>query len=89
MNHPTIKINNTIILTCPHCYSTVVVLENEINCKIFRHAVFKNTYKQTNPHESKTNLDTWMNEGKLFGCAKPFQMIQINNEWFTKKCDYI
>ena len=44
-------------LTCPHCQDVIIVNESQINCSIFRHAVYKNTMQQISPHESKINCD--------------------------------
>jgi DNA-directed RNA polymerase subunit RPC12/RpoP len=40
-----------IEIQCPHCNGTVMV--KQLNCKIFRHGVFKKNGKQINPHAKK------------------------------------
>ena len=40
-----------LIVNCPHCNEFIII--EEINCKIFRHGVFKNTRIQIDPHSSK------------------------------------
>lgn len=75
---------------CPNCLGLVEVLPREVRCKIFRHAIFKDNGQQIGPHTSKQECDKLVREGKVRGCAKPFQMEQVNNEtWIVKKCDYI
>ena len=60
---------------CPHCFSEIIVQQNELNCRIFRHAVMKNTYRQVNPHLSKIECDKLLTEDKVIGCCKPFEII--------------
>jgi hypothetical protein len=35
-----------IIISCPHCNDSVLIYNNELNCRIFRHAVYKQTGEQ-------------------------------------------
>jgi hypothetical protein len=58
------------VFQCPHCHDYVQV--SNINCKIFRHAVFKKTMLQIPPHSNKQVCDTLLAQGKVYGCAKPF-----------------
>ncbi len=69
-------------ISCPHCNGEIIIIE--LNCKIFRHAVFKDG-KQLNSHASKEECDKVVREGLVYGCAKPFQI--INGK--AVKCDYI
>lgn len=68
--------------TCPHCDGEIVIIE--MNCRIFRHAVFKNGI-QLNPHASKEECDRVVKENLVYGCAKPFQI----KDGKIIKCDYI
>lgn len=70
---------------CPHCDLICQVPENEIRCKIFRHAVFKENMKFADPHASKEVCDSWVKEGKIYGCGKPFKF--DGNK--VEKCGYI
>lgn len=75
---------------CPHCQLSIIVFKNELNCKIFRHAIFKDSYKQVDPHLSKDQCDYLLHTNKVFGCAKPFQIIYNNNmQLIAQICDYI
>jgi len=58
---------------------------NKITCGIFRHAINKKTLLQINPHTSKELCDLYINNNLVYGCAKPFTIINNNIE----KCDYI
>lgn len=78
-----------LIFSCPHCLEEVIVFENEINCTIFRHAVYKENMQQINPHTPKEDCDKLVNEDKVFGCAKPFKIIKENNIYDVEICDYI
>ena len=78
-----------IILKCPHCNEYVLIYENEFNCKIFRHAYYKDTLKQIDPHMKKEECIRLFEEDKIYGCGKPFKLIERNNEYILEKCDYI
>ncbi len=62
------------IVECPHCLMMIEI--TEINCAIFRHGVYKKNNKQINPHMSKADCDKLFNQGKIYGCGKPFKIIQ-------------
>lgn len=74
---------------CPHpeCLGPVLVKRNEVNCKIFRHAVFKSTNKQVNPHLPKEKCDELLQKDLIYGCCKPF-LLDIENDK-VEICDYI
>ena len=76
-------------LICPHCNELFVVNTKEINCGIFRHAVYKNNMKPINPHETKEKCEQLVNQNLVFGCAKPFKIIQELNKFTVEICDYI
>jgi hypothetical protein len=69
-------------LPCPHCGGEIQIIE--LNCKIFRHAVYKDG-KQLDPHASKELCDLVVKENLVYGCAKPFQIVDGK----AVKCDYI
>jgi len=71
------------IYECPWCFGTVEIIE--FNCKIFRHAVYKKDTKQLEPHASKEVCEKALQDGLIWGCGKPFQI--INDKII--KCDYI
>jgi hypothetical protein len=48
----------------------------DLNCCIFRHAIYKDTYKSLNPHANKKICDRLFKEKKIFGCGKPFKFIK-------------
>lgn len=82
--------NDTYIFECPHCHQYVEVNRNEINCRIFRHAVYKNNMQQINPHASKEECDYLRETDKIYGCAKPFIFNTKNDGNFTVEiCEYI
>jgi len=72
-----------MIFVCPHCNIMIEVIE--INCAIFRCGIYKNTGKQIEPHLSKYLCDTLKENDKIWGCGKPFQL--INDK--LVKCDYL
>lgn len=77
---------DSYIFECPHCNSMIMVNKNDINCRIFRHGEFKLDGKQLPPHSSKDYCDMVVEKGLIYGCGKPFQMIDNEN---AQKCDYI
>jgi len=77
-----------MFVSCPHCGGPVVVNEKDINCKIFRHAVHKNTLKPINPHASKEVCDRLVHANLVYGCCKPFELVRKNNKWEAVMCDY-
>jgi len=84
---------------CPHCYKSVPVEPNQLNCRIFRHGVFKKTVPNTlikegvqiPPHATKQICDSFKKEGLIDGCGKPVQITHINDDGslLAKKCGYI
>lgn len=70
---------------CPHCYEYCEVMEKDIRCTIFRHAVFKKDMKFVPPHAPKEECERWIREGLVYGCTKPFKFDGKKVEI----CDYI
>jgi len=75
------------ILTCPHCKEFIIV--EQINCGIFRHATLKSNNTQINPHASKEECDNFINNHLIYGCGKPFRILQENDKFIIEICDYI
>ena len=69
------------IINCPHCDMPIII--EELNCGIFRCGIYKDTFKQVDPHLSKEECDKLGDT--IYGCGKPFQY--RNN--VISKCDYI
>lgn len=76
-----------ILFQCPHCDDTIIVKLTELNCRIFRHGVFKDTYQQVDPHLSQEMCNDLKNCDKIFGCCKPFRINLTNLQ--VEICDYI
>lgn len=85
--------NDEIILNCPHCNGVFIVLENQLNCKIFRHGIFKDNGIQIDPHLKKNECDKLHNNNLIWGCGKPFKVIDCKKNditiYETEICDYI
>jgi hypothetical protein len=79
------------IIKCPNCFNDIFIYKDEINCHIFRHAVFKDTLQNINPHTPKDECDRLVNAGLVIGCAMPFQIILMDTstDIMAEKCDYI
>lgn len=74
-------------ISCPHCSIMIEVLE--LNCKIFRCGIYKSTGEQINPHLSKIECDNLVKNDEIYGCGKPFQIVDNTPPFIVKKCDYI
>ena len=82
--------DKSYLFNCPNCDQFIIVNNNEVNCRIFRHAQFKSTGIQLNPHASKDYCDELVNSDLVYGCAKPFQLLYENGiVKFAIPCDYI
>lgn len=73
------------LFTCPHCAIQIVVMKNELNCKIFRCGQFKSSGDPVPPHAPKTICDKLKAEDLINGCGKPF----IFNGTCVEICGYI
>jgi len=71
-----------LIINCPHCDQMIYV--EELNCKIFRCGIFKDTYTQIPQHASEKECDKFVSDG-IYGCGKPF-LLNENN--IVEKCNY-
>ena len=76
-----------LILNCPHC--DLIIEIEQLNCSIFRHGVFKNTNQQINQHETKKMCEKYVINDEIYGCGKPFKIINNNNNFEAIICDYI
>ena len=74
---------NKTILSCPHCDIMIEVIE--INCAIFRCGIYKENGQQVEPHLSKYLCDALKENDKIWGCGKPFQL--VNGQ--LVKCEYL
>ena len=79
--------NINIIVNCPNC--NIPVLIEQLNCKIFRHGILKSNNAQINPHASKKECDYYINNDLIYGCGRPFRIVENNNELETEICKYI
>ena len=75
------------IINCPHCGEYVII--EKVNCAIFRHAIKISSGKQIDPHASKEKCDYYINNKKIYGCGKPYQIIKEGEIFKAIICDYI
>ena len=78
-----------IVLPCPHCDMMILLNENDINCAIYRHAVYRSTFLQIDPHTPLSDCDRLYRDGLIYGCGKPFIVLKINGIYSVSSCDYI
>jgi hypothetical protein len=76
-----------VIVKCPHCDEYIMI--EELNCKIFRHGVFKNNGNQIDPHSPKNLCDYYIENNLIYGCGKPFKLLVNNNNYIAEICNYI
>lgn len=81
-------IDNFYNFKCPNCREQIIVLKKQLRCKIFRHAIYKSSYKQVNPHMSKEKCEKLIRENKVYGCCKPFEITNENKQMKAIVCDY-
>jgi hypothetical protein len=75
------------ILICPHCKDFILI--KKINCAIFRHGMLIKNGKQLNPHSSKDMCEYYIKNNLIYGCGKPFRIVNNNGALETEICDYI
>lgn len=73
------------VVKCPHCHILVEVVE--LNCRIFRCGIYKETYEQINPHMPKKDCDELVLNNSIYGCGKPFRIPEGSTT--PVECDYI
>ena len=78
----------TLVL-CPHCHMYIIIMKEEINCKIFRHGVLKANNQQIDPHLKKEECDRLANDNLIYGCGKPYRLVERKQKWVAERCDYI
>jgi hypothetical protein len=75
-------------IICPHCDEPILI--EKLNCCIFRHGALKANGKQIEPHASKELCDFYIKKDMIYGCGKPFQIVQnADGEYTAVICDYI
>ena len=80
------------VIVCPHCSYPIII--EKLNCGIFRHGVVKKTGKQIDPHSTKEVCDDLKSHDLIYGCGKPFQIVDKNagygeSNFVVSICDYI
>jgi hypothetical protein len=78
------------VLYCPHCNLPIII--EELNCGIFRHAVYKtDPTRQVPSHSSQATCENLVTTDNVIGCCKPFLVaVRPGTHKLTiKKCEYI
>lgn len=76
---------------CPHCYGTIEIPVDGINCKIFRHGTYKHSGEQIGPHASFEECSRLINQNLIYGCGRPFKLdidSKSKSNFSTKICGY-
>jgi DNA-directed RNA polymerase subunit RPC12/RpoP len=74
-------------INCPHCNDIIII--EKLNCRIFRHGIYKDSNKQINPHASKDECEQLIKNNEIYGCGKPFMIETHNNIHKVIVCEYI
>lgn len=78
-------------VTCPHCNEYILI--ESVNCAIFRHGVFKQENgclgNQIPPHLNKELCDNLKKNNLIYGCGKPFKLVQNDNIYKAVISEYI
>ena len=62
------------LLKCPHCDEEIIIFKNELNCCIFRHAVYKDSNMGNfNPHSNEKQCINAKELDLIYGCGKPIK----------------
>jgi hypothetical protein len=72
--------NDLIVIECPHCKELAII--SELNCKIFRHGMYKNNFQQIDPHLNKSECNGLVNESNFvyFTIMPCVQVIQFKHQ---------
>jgi hypothetical protein len=73
---------------CPNCQDEIIVQKNELNCKIFRHAIYKHNFEQVDPHLNFESCEQLKKSNLVYGCCKPFEIIYKDNKLMAVTCEY-
>ena len=71
------------IVQCPTCNIYIEILE--LNCKIFRCGMYKNSFTQIPPHLEKSECEQLVLYDLIYGCGHPFKIVN----GIPYVCDYI
>ncbi len=74
-----------MICFCPYPDCNISIEIVEINCAIFRCGICKENGKQIEPHLPKEECDALKKEDKIWGCGRPFQLVERK----LIPCEYI
>lgn len=70
---------------CPHCATLFEVTPADMNCRIFRHAVFRHSGHFVPPHASRAQCRAWVKHHQVWGCGGPLRYTGSAFE----ACDYL
>ncbi|NDE13672.1 hypothetical protein EBZ80_01945 [bacterium] len=76
-----------LILVCPHCGGMILIHRTDVRCRIFRHAVYRDSHEPIDPHTPRERCEALIRENKVFGCGRPFRLNEITDE--PEICDYL
>lgn len=81
---------NILHVICPHCEAGIEVPVLALNCAIFRHGVFIDTFEPVDPHAPRELCEWLVANGLIYGCGKPFTIIQDASGLVSAiKCGYV
>lgn len=57
---------------CPHCHSPFAVDKDNVNCREFICAQYKDKFDFVDPHLAQESINSLLNNGEIYGCGKKF-----------------
>ena len=85
-SEPTSHRGLPLFVNCPNCNIMIEVVE--LNCCIFRCGIYKINYTQIPSHSTREECDRLNKNNEIYGCGKPFRILQTNTKYIIETCDY-
>ena len=86
--------DNYYIFPCPHCLALIKVKAGELNCRVFRHGIYRKNFKGIPAHLPKNKCEELVRRACIIGCAKPFEFFGggkgnlADKKCIVKDCEY-
>ena len=77
-----------IFFECVKCGIGIIIPINELNCKIFRCGVYKDTNIPINPHTLKETCKQLVDQKLILGCGCAFELLKTTDSFDVVECDY-
>ena len=85
---PATLVDGAYVFECPTCSGLVQVPLGEVNCRIFRHAAYRDTHEPIPPHTSQGECLRLLRDELVVGCTAPLRLV-LGQEPYAELCGYI